>query len=271
MLKIIDSHLHYCQDREYFFEIAKAAGHENSESHLRKVFRELGVVHAVVMGNRDLDFELHQYPDFLSYCIGLDRTYLSGHELSDAVEMVEAHFKRKNCVGLKLYPGYNDLYVYDSAYFPFYELAEKYHKPVAIHTGTTAGPNARLRYSHPLTVDEVAVRFPYVQFILCHFGNPWLVDAAAVLEKNGNVAADPSGLLCGRVDIDRLFQENAGYIEALRTWIAFTGAYDRFLYGTDWPLVNLNDYLAFARRLIPERHQQAFFFDNANRIYRLVL
>ena len=35
---------------------------------------------------------------------------------------------------------------------------------------------------------------------MCHFGNPFLEAAAAVVEKNPNVAADLSGLLEGRVE-----------------------------------------------------------------------
>ena len=69
--------------------------------------------------------------------------------------------------------------------------AASYKKPVAIHTGATAGSNALLKYSHPLTLDEAAVAHPDVQFVMCHIGNPFLMDAAAVLEKNGNMGGGP--------------------------------------------------------------------------------
>ncbi len=46
-------------------------------------------------------------------------------------------------------------------------------------------------------MDEVAVDFPGVRFVLAHFGNPWLIDAAEVLFKNANVWADLSGLFVG--------------------------------------------------------------------------
>ena len=44
-------------------------------------------------------------------------------------------------------------------------------------------------------LDEVAADHPDTQFVMCHFGNPFLEAAAAVVEKNPNVAADLSGLL----------------------------------------------------------------------------
>ena len=92
---------------------------------------------------------------------------------------VEENLKRKQCCGIKLYPGYNHVYVYDELYDPIYELARKYNKPVAIHTGLTATANALLKYSHPMTLDEAAVKYPDVQFVMCHIGNPFLQDAIA--------------------------------------------------------------------------------------------
>ena len=69
--------------------------------------------------------------------------------------------------------------------------------------GQTAGSRAYLKYSHPLTLDEAAVRHPDVNFVMCHFGNPWLLDAAAV-EKNENVMTDPPAFWRGR-SISRSF------------------------------------------------------------------
>ena len=94
---------------------------------------------------------------------------------------------------------------------------------------------------------------------------------AAVVEKNPNVAADLSGLLEGRVDIDRYFQEQAGYAALLTTWLNAIGQWDDILYGTDWPIVNLEEYIRFVQRLVPERYWEKVFFQNANRIYGLEL
>lgn len=66
---------------------------------------------------------------------------------------------------------------------PYFDLAETYHKPVAVHTGLTATDMALLKYSHPFTLDEAAVRHRNVQIVMCHIGNPFLEEAVAVLEK----------------------------------------------------------------------------------------
>lgn len=39
----------------------------------------------------------------------------------------------------------------------------------------------------------------------------------------------------------------------------------------DWPIVNLGEYIAFIKGIVPEEHWEQVFFRNANRIYRLNL
>jgi len=273
-MKIIDAHLHLFPSGPGTDEMARQVGHENTVVHLRQVYGELNIVHGVVMGNRSLEVGYHNYPtDLFHYCIGLDSALMeSGQRLiPDLPDRVEEHLKREECCGVKLYPGYNHVWLSDPMYHPIYRLAQKYDKPVAVHTGLTAGYRAHLKYSHPLVMDEVAADFHKTRFVMCHFGNPFLEAAAAVLEKNHNVSADLSGLLEGRVDLEEYFVERRGYVELLRTWMAYLGCWDRFLYGTDWPIVNLGEYIRFISRILPEEHREEVFFHNANRVYGLGL
>ena len=216
IMKIIDSHLHFCPGYPHFDEIAIEAGHINNEEHLRECFQKYNIVGGIV---------------------------------------------------IKLYPGYDSIYVTDERFEPIYDLAKAYKKPVAIHTGQTAGSKAFIKYSHPLTLDEAAVRHPDVQFVMCHFGNPWLMDAAAVVEKNENVAADLSGLLEGKFDIPEFLEEQSGYISTLKTWLAYIRDYDKLMFGTDWPLANYEDYIEITKRLIPEKYWETVFYQAAERIY----
>ena len=270
-MKIIDAHLHFCPEMDEFSQLAAAAGHENKEEHLQQIYNNLGIVKGIVMGNRTVNPEDHLYPPFLDYCIGLDSTCLDGKLQRDELDQMEENLKRPQCVGIKLYPGYTPVYVSDPGYEPVYELAKAYNKPVAVHMGETSTAGAYLKYSHPLSLDQAAADHPDVQFIMCHYGNPWLMDAAAVVSKNANVAADISGLLEGRVCLDQFFSKKYGYIEALRTWMGYLHEYDDIMFGTDWPLVNLGEYIEFVQRLVPEKYHEKVFFKNANRIYRLGL
>jgi len=268
-MKIIDAHFHYNFASEGFNKIAVEAGHLNTREHLLDAFEKNGVVHGIVMGNSNIDTDLADFPECLSYCVGVDQQSLNGDQ-DASLARVESHLQRKNCVGIKLYPGYSRIYVTDRKLDPYYLLAQKYDKPVAIHTGATASSNALLKYSHPLELDELAVNFPKVRFVMCHMGNPWLQDAGAVLEKNANVTADLSGLLVGRLPIE-FYEEHNSYLTILRSWIEYVDDYSNFMYGTDWPLVNISDYIDFISRVIPEKYHEKIFFENANRIYQLGL
>ena len=142
-MKIIDAHLHFLPGEPgYFSEIAAAAGHENTEEHLRREYGRLGIVGGVVMGNGSMAEEAYRhYPEYLRCCVGLDVQSQRGEdgEIPSSVwDQMEAQLKRKNCVGIKLYPGYNPWYITDPMYGPCYELAEAYGKPVAVHMGETA-------------------------------------------------------------------------------------------------------------------------------------
>ncbi|MCI8958418.1 MAG: amidohydrolase [Lachnospiraceae bacterium] len=265
-MRIIDGHLHFVYKDPYFDGIAGNAGHENSLEHLRSEYDRLGIVGGMVMGNRGLEPERHKYPEWLKYCIGLDRSYLSSHDVQGSLDLLEYHLKQDQCGGIKLYPGYNPVYVTDAVYEPVYELAAAYDKPVAVHMGETAGPSAYLKYAHPLTLDEAAVKHPRVRFVMCHFGNPWLNDGAAVISKNPNVSADLSGLLEGQIDVDAFVEEKRGYVEALKTWLGYLG-YSRIMFGTDWPLVNLEQYIRFVEYLVPEKYQEAVLGGNAAELY----
>ena len=175
-------------------------------------------------------------------------------------------------MGIKLYPGYNHFYVYEDRLKPFYDLAVKYDKPVAIHTGLTATERGLLKYSHPFTLDEAAVKYNKVQFVMCHIGNPFLADAIAVMEKNPNVSADLSGLLEGKIpDFDRFLYEKYGYIRRLHDLFSYIGCYERFMFGTDWPLANLQDYVNFVKVVIPRSAWDDVFYNNAVRTYGLKL
>jgi len=105
-----------------------------------------------------------------------------------------------------------------------------------------------VKYAHPLLVDEVAVDHRDVSFVMAHFGNPWMMDAAEVVYKNENVWADLSGILVGD---EAYFSGLVGQgvlervVERTKQGIEFAERPDKFLYGTDWPLAPMRAYHDF--------------------------
>jgi predicted TIM-barrel fold metal-dependent hydrolase len=195
------------------------------------------------------------------------------------LKAVEAQIEqnRQQVVGLKAYLGYLHFGPEDPNYRPYYKLAAKHHLPVIVHTGDNWSTTAKVKYAHPLKMDEVAVDHPEVQFVLAHFGNPWLIDAAEVVFKNPNVWADLSGLFVGNDnEIQDLLcgakvpDSAPGLVVAdLKRAIAYVGDYKKFLYGSDWPLAPMSSYRRLIESLIPREHHQEVFRTNAMNLFKL--
>lgn len=170
--------------------------------------------------------------------------------------------------GLKLYPGYEPFYPHDSRCRVLYELAEEFEVPVMIHTGDTYSSRAKVRYAHPLAVDDVAVDFPNVNFVICHVGNPWIRDCMEVVYKNKNAHADISGLVLG--DFTERFE--AFMVQQVREMVLYAGNPRYLLYGTDWPICRMRSYLKFVRSLeLSPEDEEKIMWRNADRIFRLGL
>ncbi|MFP2906973.1 amidohydrolase family protein [Pyxidicoccus sp. 3LFB2] len=187
-----------------------------------------------------------------------------GEELAELRSLLEAG----RIKGLKLYPGYEPFYVHDSGLRELYTLAGRFGVPVMIHTGDTYAPKARVKYAHPLSVDDAAVEFPDVTFIICHLGNPWFADAMEVVYKNQNVFADISGLTLGAFE-ERFERFALGKVnEAL----AYINDPSKLLFGSDWPISDIGSYLHFVQQLeaTPEE-REGLLWRNAARLFRLEL
>jgi len=171
--------------------------------------------------------------------------------------------------GIKLFPGYHPFYPHDPRLDPVYEYAHRRKLPVLIHTGDTMDPQGLVKYARPIEVDEVAVRFRDVPFVLCHFGNPWVDEAAEIVYKNRNVYADTSGLLAH--PSHPLFERMVKLCRRrLLEGILMVGSADRILYGSDWPLLDLQVALSLVTSLdLTETDRDAILGGNARRLFGL--
>ena len=185
---------------------------------------------------------------------------------------VERELKAGRVKALKGYLGYLHFAPDHPGYRAYYELAERHRVPVIFHTGDTWSSRGKLKYAHPLGVDEVAVDHPRVSFVMAHVGNPWMIDAAEVVYKNVNAYVDVSGLTVGdaaafadpqrREALDELLSN-------LRKAFRYAERPNRFLYGSDWPLAPMAVYRAWVAPAIPEIHHAQVFEENARALFRL--
>jgi uncharacterized protein len=174
-------------------------------------------------------------------------------------------------VALKGYLGYLHFEPAHPNYRRYYELAAKYNIPVMFHTGDTYSPRAKLKYAHPLGVDDVAVDHPDTRFVICHIGNPWTLEAAEVIYKNMNVWGDLSGLMVGT---DEVFVSDEGreatveLSHAIQRAIRYSERPNRFVYGTDWPLAPMTAYRDFILEAVPPDYHELVFEENARVLFR---
>jgi uncharacterized protein len=182
------------------------------------------------------------------------------------VEHLRGMLQAGDIKGLKLYPGYEPFYPADPKLEPAYRLAEEFDVPVMIHSGDTYSPTGKVKYSHPLNVDEVAVDFPKVKFLICHLGNPWFRDCMQVVYKNDNVYTDISGLTLG--DFTDRFE--AYMRQQLNEMILWGVNPSKVLFGTDWPLATMESYLQFMEELkLPPKDKELMLWQNAASLFKL--
>jgi predicted TIM-barrel fold metal-dependent hydrolase len=135
-----------------------------------------------------------------------------------------------------------------------------------IHSGDTYSPKGRIKFSHPIHVDDLAVERPGLKIIICHIGNPWIRDCMEVVYKNQNVYTDISGLTLGDFDdrFERFMQRQ------LQEMLSYGVEPDSVLFGTDWPIASMESYIDFIEELkMPEKERHKVMYENAAQLFKL--
>ncbi len=168
--------------------------------------------------------------------------------------------------GIKLYCGYEHHYPYDERYQIVYDMCVEFGCPLMIHTGDAFSHRAKIKYSHPLNIDDVAVDNPELKIVMCHIGNPWITDCQEILYKNKNVYADISGLIVGNFTLSGEIH----YANKIKEILNYVDSPHHLLYGSDWPISSMKSYTNFVQKL--ELDKESFdllMFKNAKSIFKI--
>ena len=239
---LIDCHVHL---NNYYTE---AGGHPRpTRENIDLLFREMethGVDHAVVLTSYLVNVSRPAVEELLELLAEDGRvTIVEGlrwrSEHRTDLYAMESRIQEGLVKGIKLYPGYDRYAINEPSLEAVFRIAAKHDVPVMIHCGDTFAKGAKVRQAHPLLVDDVAVDFPDVRFVICHLGNPWFMDTAQVLYKNENVYADVSGLALKEPD-DVYMAFLADGVRRLVSYMGDPGP--KLMYGTDWPLADMGMY-----------------------------
>lgn len=267
-MKIIDAHCHLNPEEITTDESLASYVAENqltyTEAGLLSHMRENNVTHTLLLSSKyeDNDYTIKlakRYPKQFSAAI----TLRAASHINNSKGQFAKQIKETVVRAIKLYLGYENIDVRSPIWQPLWRLAVSRNTPVIFHTGDTQFSHARLSLSHPLLLDELAVKEPRLKIVIAHFGNPWLLDAAEVVHKNPNVFADLSALFAGR------WQKQPYLIYRLSEAIEYCGI-NKLMFGSDHPICRIDDSLKLISSLkFSKSEREAILGSTAVSLFRL--
>ena len=182
---VIDVHHHLPRDYEPYIE------------KLREVCANIGIDRVVMCSsgppgqcdNDALADAQEKHSDIIT-CMGYIRL---GEETPRAVDRI----KDLGLAGIKVIRPLHDYD--DDSYMPIYARAAAVGLPMLFHLGIVArGPRDRfldvsMARMRPVYLDRIARRFPELNLIGAHLGNPWYDEAGEVARMHPNVYFDLTG------------------------------------------------------------------------------
>ena len=195
---------------------------------------------------------------FLSPAIDISR------DIPEQLARIEAMLEEYRVVGVKIYLTYQAGRADDERMMPIYDFARKHRLTVTYHTGSCAlileSDNA-LEDSNALYVQNVAKKYPDVNFVVAHMDDPRYDECIRILHEQPNMFSDFSGAY------EPGTPEGSSMDWAIETFARaihqFPATYRQILYGTDFcPPINLEaieDYdVTIARIFRPEQFEAVY-------------
>jgi len=196
-----------------------------------------------------------KYPHRFSGLAGIDPT-LGVKQLRD----LEYAVKELGFVGAHYYPHWFDIAPDHPYIYPIYGKCAELDVPIMLQVGQCLIYQSHRRLpsvGRPICLDRVAILYPELKLIGIHLGVPWFHEMISMAWKHDNIFI-------------------AGDAYAPKHWppeiVQFANTYgqDKFLFGTDWPVIDpvraIQDIRELKFRPEPLRKIMG---DNARRIFHL--
>lgn len=168
-----------------------------------------------------------------------------------------------NLRGLNLEPAFVGVPASDALYYPLYAECQERGVPVSIHVGVHFSRAQPLSLGNPVTLDEVACRFPELKLVAMHGGWPWVLEAIAVARRHPTVYLEYAG-----VAPKYLAVSGSGWEPVMQ--FCNSVLQDQVLYASDWPIIPFQRYLD-EHDALPWKPdvRRKLFEENARRLYEL--
>jgi predicted TIM-barrel fold metal-dependent hydrolase len=166
--------------------------------------------------------------------------------------------------GLKLHPPTMEFFPNDRVAYPLYEVFAEARLPVLFHTGHSGigtgmrgGGGIRLKYGHPMPIDDVAVDFPDMPIVMAHPSFPWQEEAISVCLHKPQVYIDLSGW-------------SPKYFSPVLIQYANTLLKEKVMFGSDYPMLTPDRWMAdFEKIAIKDEVRPLILRENALKLLGL--
>jgi len=170
---------------------------------------------------------------------------------------------------------YEGLSPSDSAFEPYWDLAEKLDIPVGIHTGLSfpgitqmpapmGAPNFRVALGNPILLEGMLNRHPKLRVYLMHAGHPFLAETLGILQVYPEVYLD--------IAVVNWIQPREEFYAYLKALIR-AGFANRIMFGSDqmvWPdAIGLAIDAIESAEFLTEQQKRDIFYNNAARFLKL--
>jgi predicted TIM-barrel fold metal-dependent hydrolase len=183
--------------------------------------------------NEEIAELAHQHSD-----VAIPFASVNPHRGAEGVRMAKRLITEYKVKGFKFHPSVQAFFPNDRMAYPLYEVIAEAKLPALFHTGQTGvgagtrgGGGIRLKYSHPMLLDDVAADFPDMPIILAHPSFPWQEEALSVATHKPQVYIDLSGW-------------SPKYFPPILVQYANTLLKDKILFGSDYPVMSPERWMA---------------------------
>jgi predicted TIM-barrel fold metal-dependent hydrolase len=163
---------------------------------------------------------------------------------------------RNGAVALYVAPYRNRIDLNDRKLYPIYGLSAFYNKPVIVYGSIHFWSESSMWHGQPSYVDDIATDFPELKIIVCHGGNGFGPSILAVAQRHVNVYLEFSGL-------------NPKYMAPEFLYAANTYLKEKCLFGTDFPLTDLETEIIRWDKVLRDDVKHLFFYENVKKVFNI--
>lgn len=188
-------------------------------------------------------------------------------DLDKKVGELDAYFKSKKVVGLKIFPGHDKHLPNDSRLEPFINLCLRYNKPLVIHTGENSGDSECSKYNDPKYIVEISDKYSGLKIVISHLFWPKVEYCVELTKGYANISYDTSALADDEVVAVTGEEKISNALEDL-----INKYHKKVLYGSDYGMCSVTKHIKLVKSLdISKKDKQNVFYNNSVKLFELEL